>query len=83
MKKLNNKGAFQLVLLVPYVIGAGFAVVGYGATQANYGLDSFRQRKAIEYCVAERKSNCVDVVGKMSKDDVLAYIKDTQESPKF
>ena len=82
--KLNNRGAITLFLIAPYIIGAGFAVIGYGAVTTKFSTQSFRERKANEYCLASGKTSdfCKTAVNAMSKDEVLAYIKDTQEQPR-
>lgn len=84
MKLNNQKGLITLFMIAPYIIGLGFTVIGYGAIKTNYSTKSFRERKAMGYCVSEGKSesDCKTFVSGMEKGDVLSYIKDTQENPR-
>lgn len=82
MKKLNNKGFMEFAVLAPYIIGVGYAAVATGLVTTDYKLESFRERKALEYCQADGIANCEAYVSGMSKSEVLAYIKDTQENPR-
>lgn len=82
--KNNKRGALTLAVLAPYIIGVGAAVISYGATKADYSLRNFREGKAVGYCVAggDTQEQCVNFAKNLSNDDLLDFIKDTQESPK-
>lgn len=77
MRKLNNKG---VVTVLTIYLWANAALIGSSVMLT----PSFRERKAMEYCQAEGGSAtfCKQTVAGMSKEDVLAYIKDTQEQPR-
>jgi len=76
MKKLNKNGA----LLVPTMFIWIFAATGLSAIPL---AQSHRENKAVQYCMDEGKDDCHAFVSAMSKTEVLAYIKDTQERPRF
>lgn len=75
MKKLNNKGIITFTTFVLWMVGSS-------TVAAVVGTNSFRERKAIEYCTAEGHPDCGTIVKNMSADERLAYIKDTQDQPR-
>jgi hypothetical protein len=62
---------------------AFLAAVTLNLIATYFVTDSFRERKAVEFCVSNGVAveECVESVKKMSKEDILAYIKDDKMSP--
>lgn len=84
MKKLNNKGLVTLAAVFPVVFWIGTFVIAHKTVEeVDFSTASFRERKAVQYCMDEGKDDCHAFVSAMSKTEVLAYIKDTQDRPRF
>lgn len=77
MRKLNNKGIITFTTFVLWMVGSS-------TVAAVVGTNSFRERKATQYCLQEGNTvdQCKSIVGNMDKEAVLAYIKDTQDQPR-
>ena len=77
MMKLNKAGA--VTALTVYLWANGALVVSAVAL-----TNSHRERKAVEYCIADGRSetDCHAWVPTLSKAEVVDYIRDTAERPR-
>ena len=73
--KLNNKGFLVGLGLIP-TIWLGMSAILITHSQLPSVKDNFRAKKAVKMCVAEGNANCENYVRSLSKDAILAYIKD-------
>ncbi len=79
----NKRGEATLAVMFPVVLWLGsFIIVHESINNVDFKTSSFRERKAVEYCLAEGKFDCEATVSAMDKTELLAYIKDTQEQPR-
>lgn len=63
-----------------------FLSMALGMSISAYCLkDSFRERKANEFCVAEGKTSeeCKVIISQMSKSEILDYIRDDDVPPQI
>jgi hypothetical protein len=76
-KLLDKKGIFWIPTMQQMIL----IFLALAIPSAALTKDSFRERKAIEMCQTEvnmTEESCISAVAGMSKEEILAYIKDDE-----
>lgn len=79
--KLNKKGDALLAMLPVAPVPIAITVIAIGLIAYSFQpktLESFRERKAVKMCEADRGADCQAMVQSWPKDQVLAYIQDNK-----